>query len=624
MGKVRDFFWKDKEIIPSLEVFDGRASRSTELVDYAAKDSRAEKVTYDGIGKNTYSSGMPPQIYTDPLTAFTSYPIVTAVVTAISDAGAGMSAKVFAVKGGQKSEVPDHIFYQIFKSPNPYEGSFEFMEKMLQSLDIFGNCFISKEKVAGTFELYVLNPQYVGIIPDPKTKIKLYRYYINGQSVDYKPEEIIHIKYANPSDPYFGLPPLAPAADVLTFEKNRLSFANQYFINGAIPVGVVETEQVLGESVLKSIRGDWVKIHQGVANSHKVGILQGGLKYRPITSPIKELDFPGLKKMSKDDILAIYKVPESILGSQDGTGASEGKSAITAFWRSCVIPRLKRIESAINRGLSVDVFGQGSFVFEFDLSDVVALQDTKTDTASYLSSMVSSSIMTLNEARAAVGLPALPDDFANQPLISNSAFGNSLMPVSEIGNQGAGSTTTKPAATPSGTTNAATPAKPTKKPTPTEEPAKPAKPKKEDDSELLLKAAVFGNEVNSEKLAGLIELVSAVAKAQAESDRKVAESLSAITAKMSEGADTAADIKMGLVNANIDNQRVIQNHSNATVGAVKAIAERPINITNPAPPPVEVNVTVEEKSQAHKVVKNVVRDKHGALVSAEIAEVGAE
>lgn len=626
MGKVRDFFWKDKEqLTPSVEVFDGRVAKERGgVIDYTAKEDRSEKVTYDGIGKNTYSTGLPPSIYTNPLTAFTSYPLVTAIITAISDAGAGMSVKVFEVKGGQRAEVSDHIFYQIFDNPNPYEGSFEFLEKVFQSLDIFGNCFISKEKVAGTVELYVLNPLYVGIIPDPKTKVKTYKYYVNGQSIDYKPEEVIHLKYANPSDPYFGLPPLAPATDVLTFEKNRLAFATQFFVNGAIPVGCIQTDQVLGETVLKSIRGDWVKIHQGVANSHKIGILQGGLKYVPISSPIKDLDLSGLKKMSKGDLLAIYKVPESILGSQDGTGSDEGKNALTAFWRQCIVTRLKRIESGINRGLKSDVFSEGQFVFEFNLKNVVALQEDKVSQATYIEKMIGASVMTPNDGRKALGLPDSTDPNADKLMVSNSFFGNSLIPIDAAVSGGAGSTTPKPAATPSGTTNAATPAKPTKKPAAIAEPAKPAKPKKEDDSELLLKAAIFGNEVNSEKLAGLIELVSAVSKMQAESDRKVAESFSAITAKMSEGADTAADIKMGLVNANIDNQRVIQSHSNATVGAVKAIAERPINITNPAPPPVEVNVTVEEKSQAPKVVKNVVRDKRGALVSAEIAEVGAE
>lgn len=470
MARVRDFFWKKEEVVPSVDVWDSRATKEQGVIDYTRKEDRSERVTYDALGKNLYSTGIPPTIYTNPLKAFVTFPIVYSTLTAISDAGAGMSVKVYEVKDGEETEVATHPWYSLFKAPNPFEGSFEFLERILLNLDIYGNCFISKEKVAGGFELYILNPIYMGIIPDPKIKIKQYNYYINGQAVVYKPEEIIHIRTPNPSDPYFGLPPLACAAKILTFEENRLSYANMYFLNSCIPIGCIQTDQNLSEQTLKLIRGSWENIHKGVANSHKVAILQGGLKYTPITAALKDLDFPGLKKMSKEDILGIFKVPASILGDQSGTGASEGKSAVTSFWRTCVLPRLKRVESGLNRGLQIEMFGKGNFIFKFDLTNISALQDSKTDTASYLSAMVSGSIFTINEARMEAGKPALTDPLCDQVLISNSAFGAALMPVSEIGNQGAGSVTPKPGALPP----TAPAVKPIAKPTPTKPAAKPA------------------------------------------------------------------------------------------------------------------------------------------------------
>lgn len=476
MGKLSDIFLRKAPPLPQAQVLFSSTERS--VVDYALKEDRSESITFQGIGRTKYGSGIPPTIFSDPITAVRSYPIVYGCVTAISEAIAALKIKMYEVKGGQRTEVLDHPFYQMFANPNPYQGSFEFLEAVQQSLDVNGNTYIAKEKVAGVIEFYVLNPRYVAIIPDPKKKVAAYRYYINGQSIDFKPEEVIHIKYNDVDDPYYGLPPLATAKDVLTFEKNRLSFANQYFKNGAIPVGVLETEQVLGETLLKKLRGEWTAIHGGVSNSHKVGILQGGLKYRPITSPIKELDFPGLKQLSKEDILTIYKIPESILGNQSGTGSKEGKDAITAFWRQCIIPRLKRIESGMNRGLKTDLFGEGAFEFEFNLKDVAALQDDKTELSDYLQKMVSSSIMTPNEARAVIGLPRVEgDEYADKLLVSNSFFGNQLMPVdaAAAGAGGAGTNTPKPAAQPA-KPGAPTPPKPAAaagKP-PAKQPATPA------------------------------------------------------------------------------------------------------------------------------------------------------
>ena len=433
----------------SICVFD---SALRPAVSYDAKDSRAEKVTYRGIGQTKYASGQPPAVYDSAISAVQTFPTIYGCVTAISEAMASLNVKVYEIVGGQRVEVLDHPFYQIFAKPNPYQGSFEFLEELQQNLDIMGNNFIGIEKVAGGIELYNLSPKYVAIIPDPKVRVKEYRYYINGNVIKYKPEEIIHIKYASIDDPYYGTPPLNAAADVLKFESARIKYANQFFVNGAIPTGVLETEGNIGDSLLKKLRSEWSNVHRGVLNSHKVAILQGGLKYKSIASPLKDLDFSGLKKLAKEDILTIYKVPESILGNQDGTGNSEGKSAITAFWRGCIVTRLKRIESALNRGLSIDVFGQGSFAFEFNLKDVVALQEDKVEQATFLKDMMASSIMTANEARAVLGYPRIEDEYADKLLISNSFFGNALLPadaaVANASAGGAGSTDEKPAVKP--------------------------------------------------------------------------------------------------------------------------------------------------------------------------------
>lgn len=449
MASLLDLFFKSKA--PLTDPMVCVVSETSEPIDYSAKEDRSEKINYQGVGRTKYAAGTPPTaLYTTPGAAVRAYPIVYGCVTAISDAVAALNVKIYEIKGGQRTEALEHPFYTVFKTPNPFQGSFEFLEQLQQSLDVFGNAFIAKEKVAGTVELYVLNPKYVAIIPDPKIKVKEYRYNINGSFIKYAPEEIIHIKYSDVDDPYFGMPPLTTATDVLTFEKNRLKFANQFFQNGAIPVGVLETEQVLGEIQLKKLRGEWTNLHQGVANAHKVGILQGGLKYRAITTPIKDLDFEGLKQLSKEDILTIFKIPESILGNQTGTGSSEGKSAITAFWRQCIIPRLKRIESGMNRGLSVEMFGTGAFVFEFNLKDVAALQDDKQELADYLQKMVGSSIMTPNEARAVLGLPRVDGtEYADELLVNNSFFGNQNMPVEvAAATSTAGANAEKPAAQP--------------------------------------------------------------------------------------------------------------------------------------------------------------------------------
>ena len=43
------------------------------------------------------------------------------------------------------------------------------------------------------------------VLPDREKFIAGYRYTVNGRFVDYAPEEIVHLKYANPMDDFYGM-----------------------------------------------------------------------------------------------------------------------------------------------------------------------------------------------------------------------------------------------------------------------------------------------------------------------------------------------------------------------------------------------------------------------------------
>jgi len=446
----KDFWFKDSvpEVAPDLDVI--FSQKSSQPIDLSEKADRSSDVNYQGIGRTKYASGLPPtENYKAPLNAFNSYPVVRGVVTAIADAISSLDIKVYKVKGGEKVEDTKHDFHNVFRTPNPYEGSQEFLEKICINLDLFGNCFIAIEK-GSPLELYVLQTPNVAIIPDAKIKVKEYRYYINGNQTPYKPEEIIHIRYSDPEDPYFGASPLKAATKVLSLENNRLTYANAFFSNGAVPLGVLQTENTVSETILNKLRSEWTRLHQGTNNAYKTAILQGGLKYVPIASGLKDLDVKALKELSTSDILNLYRTPAIVLGDLTEAGGEEGKAALTAWWRGALVPRIKRIETAINKGLRDVVFGGGKAYFTFDLTSVPALADDKVQVAKYIETLMGCSVLKPNEARSIIGQPKESDPNADKLLISNSFFGNALLPLESVGEQGAGSNAPKPAATPSG------------------------------------------------------------------------------------------------------------------------------------------------------------------------------
>ena len=98
--------------------------------------------------------------------------------------------------------------------------------------------------------------------------------------------------------------------------------------------------------------------------------------------------------------------------------------------------------------MAKELFGEGATSFEFNLTAVVALQEDKESQARYIKELIGASVMTCNEARQVVGLPPSKDPNADKLMVSNSFFGNALIPIDAAAAGGAGSTAEKPAAKP--------------------------------------------------------------------------------------------------------------------------------------------------------------------------------
>ena len=75
------------------------------------------------------------------------------------------------------------------------------------------------------------------------------------------------------------------------------------------------------------------------------------------------------------------------------------------LWRNTVIPELRLLEDGFNRGLlgGYETGGE-SLEIRFDLSDIEAVQESQSEKAERLGGLVESGIMTVEEARAELGL----------------------------------------------------------------------------------------------------------------------------------------------------------------------------------------------------------------------------
>ena len=134
------------------------------------------------------------------------------------------------------------------------------------------------------------------------------------------PDEVIHLKYPNPLDPHYGLSPLQ--ANALTVDANTELLKSRYqtFLAGPRPGVVLQTEQTLTDQTVARLEEKITAKFGGRDNWHRPLVLEQGLKASPWTLTPAEMDFLNSSRMTRDEILAVFRVPPPITGVVENMG----------------------------------------------------------------------------------------------------------------------------------------------------------------------------------------------------------------------------------------------------------------------------------------------------------------
>ena len=253
-------------------------------------------------------------------------------------------------------EITQHPFLDLLTNVNPFMNSFEMFEYWTLYQELTGNCYtlITTNTLGTPQELWVLQPQQMKVVPDKQTFIQGYLYGKNpAKAVSFAPEEIIHMKYANPSSLHYGMSPLAAA--VTAADAGVAMNVHEYALlqNNAIPASALETEQSLTDEQVKRIRSQWNAAYRGPNKAGKLAVFQGGLKPSRLSLTPKEMGYLVGRKMTTEEVAAIFGVPMSKLKVGDvakAPAAGMYHGNIT-YQRDTIQPKLRRIDQKLTEQL---------------------------------------------------------------------------------------------------------------------------------------------------------------------------------------------------------------------------------------------------------------------------------
>jgi HK97 family phage portal protein len=258
-----------------------------------------------------------------------------------------------AVKNAQEiEEVTDHPFLDLLKQVNPFMNRFELFEMTDLYQEMVGNCYwyIVRNGLGIPEQIWLLPPDRVKIVPSITDWISGY-VLKNGNGVDvpFEPEEVVHFKFPNTRNQYYGAGPLSAAIDVYNINENINSFELSTFRNSAIPPLVITEPEgsAIQEDEWRRIIAKWNATYAGVEQSGRVGWLGGGLQVKQIGLSPKDLAYMAGRKITMQEIAAIFGVPMSKLTSED-VNRSNAETGEGTYQADTVRPRCKRFEEKVN------------------------------------------------------------------------------------------------------------------------------------------------------------------------------------------------------------------------------------------------------------------------------------
>lgn len=335
--------------------------------------------------------------------------IVNRAVNMIVDDAAEINFKVGSdkvgfpkVSGVKKKTVETLLNIQ----PNPFQDLHSFRRNLFMDLLIDGNAFMYWD---GQY-LYQLPANKVTIKSDEKTYIE--KYVFQG-TIDFKVEEIIHIKDNSAISLYRGASRLRPALRTMKLMKSMRDFQDNFFTNGAVPGLVIRSPDVLSHRIKERMKEDWKTSYRPQSGGRNPLILDGGMEVDSISNiSFKDLDFTTSIESNEKIILKALGVPPVLVDSGNNANLRPNHRL---YYLETIIPIIKKVNSAL----------QMFFGFEIteNVAGIPALQPELRDEAAFYSTLVNGGILTANEAREGMGREVLPghDDVRIPQNIAGSA-----------------------------------------------------------------------------------------------------------------------------------------------------------------------------------------------------------
>jgi HK97 family phage portal protein len=287
---------------------------------------------------------------------------------------------------GRSEIVTDTALNAILEGPNIAFTWGDCVEYYVLHLLLTGNSIVSKVRSPSgvPVEIWPFNPSDVRPIPSRTEFIHGYEFGCWGA----KPRtelraDVIHMMLPDPSNLRWGQSPLQAAMKAVDTDREAANWQKVSLQNMMIPPGVFIFDRIITKAQIKKMKemykgspepGEPGEAHgaAGAQNARDHLFIGGGPKYQQLSLTPQELDYVESRKMSANEICAVYDVPPPFVGLLDRATYSNIDTLERVWWEHRLVPFAQSIVDSFNHQL-VPEYGDPTIKFRLNKSRVDAL-----------------------------------------------------------------------------------------------------------------------------------------------------------------------------------------------------------------------------------------------------------
>tara|TARA_Y100000114_G_scaffold71941_1_gene65891 strand:- start:284 stop:1357 length:1074 start_codon:yes stop_codon:yes gene_type:complete len=298
------------------------------------------------------------------------------------------SLPLTAERNGEPVETP-----ALLTTPELERTRAEFVSALVASLLINGNAYLlaaTRNSLGFVQNVMLLDPEAIQVSTvDGRPQYRTARGLLN-------PEDVLHVRNFTLPGHAVGYGPLDYNRQAIAQSLAADQYAAQAFTTGALPDGVLHSENEITSEQAQDLKAAWIAGNGG--RQRGPAVLSGGVKYQPLEFSSVDMELLDSRRYNAEQTCSLFGVPPHLVGvpSQDSKTYSNVQQDSQFFVRFTLRPLAIKIEQAMSTLLPR---GQQA-LFDFDS---VLRADTRTRYEAH-EIAIRAGFMTVDEVRAMEGL----------------------------------------------------------------------------------------------------------------------------------------------------------------------------------------------------------------------------